>query len=66
LSKEFIVCDDKKQTWFLVEAEAVEEAVNIASNKGFEPYFVMERSLATKVWEEKQMKARVIRRRNCC
>jgi len=47
-----LVLDDKEQTWFLVKAETVQEAIENARNYGFNPYYVVEEKLATKVWEE--------------
>ncbi|KXA93313.1 hypothetical protein AKJ37_03635 [candidate division MSBL1 archaeon SCGC-AAA259I09] len=44
----FIVCNED-ETWFLLRAGTLEEAVYQAKNKGKDPRYVIEEKLSTKV-----------------
>ncbi|KXA98817.1 hypothetical protein AKJ41_06295 [candidate division MSBL1 archaeon SCGC-AAA259O05] len=45
----FIVCDDREQTWSLIEAKSIEKAVEKAKEQGYDPCYIVEKHLATDV-----------------
>ncbi|KXA90863.1 hypothetical protein AKJ57_03370 [candidate division MSBL1 archaeon SCGC-AAA259A05] len=45
----FLVLDDKKQTWFIVEADSIEGVADKARKDGREPRYVVEERFATRV-----------------
>lgn len=53
--KHFIILDDKDQVWGLMDAVSTEDAIQLARKIGYEPYYVIEENLATRVWEEEEI-----------
>ena len=51
----YLVMDDEKQVWFIVEAHSVEEAAEKARENHYDPYYIVEERLAIKVGEEEQL-----------
>jgi hypothetical protein len=52
----FLVLDDNEMKWISIAASSVEDAVRIARNNKWEPYYVVDEKLATRVWEEEKLK----------